>query len=453
MPKPRTKLLPPPREEEKRLPPVTTSQNGTSAPKTKQERQPRPTRRQVARSKPTFPTLRLPRRRRDSRRSVHAEVIVPDETFVVDDFPPAGNGIPATPVLPDEQTPKPRRTKQKRSKKRLSWRVVYKQVRERLRKQPREKKEKKHKPVKQTKRGRAVRWTLILLFFVVLYAAISSRIALNKGAAETHARVNGDSNIEAQLKLLGTSSDFPLQNAQATANRMAYECFTVPNYGADPQNGDMVGSQYKALANAAIPASDKINCGWNGNGRGKVDDIQVVNDHYWVQANRATIILQIKMYQRPGFFFYYVPFVKVNQGEAKISGMPAIFGTASGAQDFMSTCPDPTDTTNTDSLQHTAQLFLRGLAGDSSIDLGYLTYPGSKFGGFGPAVSSPKITQLKYCGSVGKEKRFAALVQFNGPAEGSRYTLPYGFGVVPSPETSGNYQVKEFGPAPGYTGE
>jgi hypothetical protein len=44
------------------------------------------------------------------------------------------------------------------------------------------------------------------------------------------------------------------------------------------------------------------------------------------------------------------------------------------------------------------------------------------------------------------------MVQFKGPVLGSTYTLPYAFSVVANPSTSGKYQVKHFGPAPGYTG-
>jgi hypothetical protein len=99
---------------------------------------------------------------------------------------------------------------------------------------------------------------------------------------------------------------------------------------------------------------------------------------------------------------------------------------------------------------------LNGLAGDKSIDLGYLVYGDhgdTKFGGFGPAVSDPKVTQVKYCGPKGHERLFAALVQFSGPVAGAHYTLPYGFGVIPNTEISGKYQVKDFGPAPGYNGD
>jgi len=226
----------------------------------------------------------------------------------------------------------------------------------------------------------------------------------------------------------------------------------VPNGGVTVENGDTISAQYKALAAAGIPASDSVNCGWNGEGRGKVDDMQIVSDHYWIHDNRTTIILQIKLYQRIGYFYYYVPFTNKGSGVAEFAGMPAIFGTASGAEDFLTNCGDAAESIDVDPLKHTADLFLRALTNDQSIDLGYLTYEGSHFGQFGPTVSSPFISQLKYCGSKGDEELFAAMVQFDGPVAGSKYTLPYAFGVVPNPQTSGKYQVKDFGPAPGYTG-
>jgi hypothetical protein len=172
---------------------------------------------------------------------------------------------------------------------------------------------------------------------------------------------------------------------------------------------------------------------------------------YWEHSDRATVILQLKLYQRPGFIYYYVPFTNDN-GVARFAGMPAIFGTASGALDFLKSCGNTYDSADTDQLQHTAQLFLDGLSGNSSIDLGYLVYGDAKFGGFGPVVSTPKVSQVSYCGHQGQDKLFAALVTFNGPVQGAHYTLPYAFDVVPNPETSGKFQIKKFGPAPGYNG-
>jgi hypothetical protein len=353
----------------------------------------------------------------------------------------------AIPAVPKDATPRSKRS----ARRRVSLRTVLKELIVRPRIPPSGPKKPKRKKT-HTKRGRGIRVLLVvMIFFIGPMGFVLGRAALSKIGTEKHARKTSDARMEGQLKVLGASSDFPLSTAVATARRMAYECFTIPNYGANSADDDLVTFQDKALANAGIAAGDNVNCGWNGKGRGMVADMQVVSDQYWLHADHATVILQLKMYQRPGFFYYYVPFRNRN-GVPKISGMPAIFGTSSGAEDFLATCPDPPDSANDDELRHTAQLFVDGLAGDSSIDLGYLTYAGAKFGGFGPSVSSPKITQLKYCGAKGQERQFAALVQFKGPVQGSHYSLPYGFGVVPNPETSGKYQVKEFGPAPGYAG-
>jgi hypothetical protein len=334
------------------------------------------------------------------------------------------------------------------------WRSGFKKFVSRVRKPPsKTKKPKKQKRRTQTKRGRGIKWLLIILIGVILpIGFIEAFVVKHKVKIETQARQTADTQTENQLKVLGASTEFPLSNAEAKAALMAYDCFTVPSYGADPEKGDLVAFQYKALADDGIRASDSVNCGWDGKGRGKVDLSTVVTDQYWVHGDRATIILELKLYQRPGSFYYFVPF-KNNNGVAEVAGMPSIFGSGSGAMDFLASCPDPSDSANTDQMRHTAQLFVSALAGDSNIDLGYLTYDGAKFGGFGKTVSSPKIMQIKYCGSNGDEKRFAAMVRFNGPVQGSHYSLPYAFGVVPNAETSGRYQVKEFGPVPGYTGD
>jgi hypothetical protein len=274
----------------------------------------------------------------------------------------------------------------------------------------------------------------------------------SKLRTETSVRSQSDARIEGQLKELGTSSIFPLALARAMAVRLAGDCFTVPTALPNPNREDAVTLQDKALSYDRIPAGDSVNCGWDGKGRGLLSDHQAVDIPYWVHDDRATIILQIKLYQRPGSFFYYVPFINDN-GVPKIAGMPAIFGTDSGAEDFMSKCGDPSDSVDTEPMSHTAQLFLNALTGKGNIDIGYLVYKNAKFGGFGPIVSSPKIMEAKYCGSTGNERRFAAMVQFSGPVLGAHYTLPYGFVMVPNPQTSGEYQVKDFGPAPGYVGD
>jgi hypothetical protein len=311
---------------------------------------------------------------------------------------------------------------------------------------------KRKRPRKQTRRGVATKWGLILLFLFLIAGTVRGIRASNALVKERAARTVDEARIEGQLKELGASSVFPLEDAVAKARRLAYECFTVPNAGATAITGDFVGLQNKALADDGIPAGSKINCGWDGKGRGKVDDMQVVKDPYWIHADRATIVLQIKLYQRRGFFYYYVPFTNSN-GVAEYAGMPAIFGTASGAENFMNVCKPPENTLDTKDLQQTAQLFLTALAGEGDFDLGYLTYKDAWFGGFGPTVSSPVVRQVTYCGAVGNERRFAAIVQFKGPVLGSTYTLPYAFSVVANPNTSGKYQVKHFGPAPGYIGD
>jgi hypothetical protein len=313
--------------------------------------------------------------------------------------------------------------------------------------------------VKEPVSTSTIRWIIRVLIFVVLpLAALRAMLMPNLIHQERTDRQGADKQIEAQLKELGTSSAFPLADAVAKARRLAYECFTVPNYGVKSDTDNLVTVQNNALKNAAIPAGAKLNCGWNGKGRGKVDDMQVVSDPYWVHTDRATIILQLKLYQRPGFFYYYVPFVNEN-GAANYAGMPAIFGTASGALDFVGSCNDQSGQP-TEQMSHIAQLFLNALSGDESIDLGYLLYSdpsgdtskNASFGGFGPSVSSPKVSQVLYCGAKGQEKLFEAMVSFKGPVEGSHYTLPYAFGVVSTKETNDRYQIKEFGPAPGYTG-
>jgi hypothetical protein len=448
--------VPPSEEATKQQQTTPEPRTRPSAPRRTPPRQPRPARRRISWPSISFPKLSVPgfkrsrptSRKQSQRAKAYVELPQADEVTM-------GNGALADPpVLPEEITP-PRSKKQRRPK-RKPLRTAIRQFKARLgvltaaekKRKPREKKKRV-----QTRRGRYTRWVLFALLLVVLpLSAVAGRIALQRNAEVDKNSRTRDANIENQIKVLGASSFRWIANAESTAERMAYECFTVPNYGATSGNDNLVDFQNKALANAAIKPSPSVNCGWDGNGRGKVDAMQVVNDSYWIHADHTTVILQIKLYQRPGFFYYFVPF-KNNNGQGEVSGMPSIFGTYSGAEDFMASCPDPNDTANTDELQHTAQAFLKGLTGDSSIDLGYLTYAGAKFGGFGPAVSSPKITQVKYCGTTGQEKRFAVMVQFNGPVQGSKYTLPYAFGVVPNPETNGRYQVKEFGPAPGYSGD
>jgi hypothetical protein len=309
---------------------------------------------------------------------------------------------------------------------------------------------------KRARYGRTARFTqtvLLLLMCVWTLGSVRGCSASHLFHQEQKARKFSDSAIDGQLKQLGASSTFPLADATAKAERLAYECFTVPNYGGDASNVDQVAVQNKALANAGIPAGAKVNCGWNGQGRGKVDSMQVVNDPYWIHNDHATIVLQVKLYQRPGFFYYYVPF-KNRNGVPQFAGMPAIFGTASGALDFLHSCSGLQEVNNADQLRHTAQLFLDSLSGNTDIDLGYLVYGtngATKFGGFGPTVSAPRVSQVLYCGTRGQEKLFEAMVRFNGPVDGSRYSLPYGFGVVPNPETSGRFQIKDFGPAPNYS--
>jgi hypothetical protein len=349
------------------------------------------------------------------------------------------NQAPAQEVVVTPTTAKPQR---------FSWLRL-------LVKKPKLKKEKKRRRPRQTISGSLVKVTLFVLIFAI-YPFIMQRgvRALSKVKNETQARIVADNRTEGQLKVLGTSSNFPIADAEAKAYTLAYDCFTVPNVGNGKSNDDSLTLQTKALTNDATPASDSINCGWNGKGRGKVDGLQVVSVPYWIHDDYATIIYKVKLYQRPGSFYYYVPF-KNNNGVAQYAGMPAIFGTASGALDFMRSCPNPANSVDTGPLQHTAQLFLDALAGDSSVDLGYLVYGDhgdTKFGGFGPVVSTPTVTQVKYCGTKGNERQFAAMVQFSGPVAGALYTLPYAFGVVPNPETSGKYQVKDFGPIPGYHG-
>jgi hypothetical protein len=312
---------------------------------------------------------------------------------------------------------------------------------------------KKPKPVKAPMSARGLQLLVGFLVFVVLpVGTIRGFITNSKVGTEAHLRQQSDTRTEGQLKTLGTSSDFPLAKAIVVADALAYECFTVPTALPNPNNNDPVTMQDKALANDGITTGDRVNCGWDGQGRGMLADHQVFADPYWVRNDRTTVILQLKLYQQPGLFYYYVPFKNVH-GVPEIAGMPAIFGTASGAEDFMTKCPEPSDSVNTAPLRHTAQLFLDALAGAKNIDLGYLVYRNAKFGGFGPSVSSPKIMEAKYCGSKDNERRFAAMVQFNGPVKGAHYTLPYGFVLVPNPQTNGEYQVKDFGPAPGYTGE
>jgi uncharacterized membrane protein len=298
---------------------------------------------------------------------------------------------------------------------------------------------------RQTRRGAAIKWAFVILFLFLIVASVRGIRASNALVKERSSRAVEDTRIEGQLKQLGASSVFPLEDAVAKAERLAYECFTVPNTGASASTNDLVALQNKALAEDGIPAGNSVNCGWNGKGRGKVDAMQVVKDPYWIQNDRATIILQIKLYQRPGFFYYYTPFTNSN-GVAKYAGMPAIFGTASGAENFLTECKE-SGSIDTDKLRRTAQLFLSALAGEGNLDLGYIINKDAKFGSFSPTVSSPKATQVAYCGAVGDERRFVAMVQFQGPVQGATYTLPYAFSVVSNPETSGRYQVKQFGVA------
>jgi hypothetical protein len=445
---PSGRSIPQPEDRVEEKPPV---QNGRHrvAPKPREESPtPKFARKRKPRRKFTWPKVSIKKRRastpsENSHTNGHVEISSPDATVTDADLPQTGNGVINFPAKPETD-------KLKRKKKRALPRKWI-----RPRKPPGEKKEteKKLKPAAQIKRGRRVKWLLLFLICLVFpLGTVWARVALHKVGTEAQARQAADLKINDQLKVVGATSEFPLANAEATANRMAYECFTVPSYGANPEKGDMVAFQYKALADDGIRASDSVNCGWDGKGRGKIDSVTVVTDQYWVHADRATVILQLKLYQRPGSFYYFVPF-RNNNGIAEVAGMPAIFGTSSGAHGLLATCPDPSDSANTDEMRHTASCSWMALAGDATSILSYLTYMGAKFGGFGPAVSSPKITQLKYCGRNGDEKRFAAMVRFNGPVQGSHYSLPYAFGVVPNAETSGRYQVKEFGPVPGYTGD
>jgi hypothetical protein len=443
MPRPRADIEPelPEVPAMERIRPKPTNGNGRHVPQGPDNIRPK-AKRQFA-----WPKLNLLRRKpkpptdEGSHANGHVEISSTDATVTDAVLPQTGNGVINFPAMPETEKPK-------RKKRALPRKWI------RPRRPPGEKKkEKQLKPAAQIKRGRRVKWLLLFLICLVFpLGTVMARVALHKVGVESQARQAADHQINDQLKVVGATSDFPLSNAEATAVRMASDCFGVPSYGADPEKNDMVSFQNKALANDAIPASDNINCGWDGKGRGLVSSAFVVKDQYWVHADRATVVLQLKLYQRPGSIYYYVPF-KNNNGIAQVAGMPAIFGTSSGAQDFLPTCEEPVDSVNTDEMRHTSQLFMDGLAGNATIDLEYLTYVGAKFRGFGPAVSSPKITQLKYCGTKGNEKYFAALVRFNGPVAGSHYTLPYGFGVVPNPETSGKYQVKNFGPTPGYTGD
>jgi hypothetical protein len=300
-------------------------------------------------------------------------------------------------------------------------------------------------------------WTVkaVLLFALVILlprAVISSFRQSSVIQQETQDRKSGDTHLQTQITDLGGASFPAMADAVAKAQRLAYDCFTVPSPGTSSQNDDKVGAQNKALAYDGIPAGEKLNCGWDGKGRGKLDETQVVPLRYWEHADRATVILQIKLYQRLGSFYYYVPFTN-DHGVARFAGMPAIFGTGSGAMDFLTSCDTPLDSASTDQLEQTAQLFLNNLAGDNNVPLGYLVYGDANFGGFGRSVSSPKISQVMYCGSHGKDKLFAAMVTFNGPVQGAHYTLPYAFDVVPNSETRGKFQIKKFGPAPGYTGD
>jgi hypothetical protein len=356
---------------------------------------------------------------------------------------PNGHGAASIPDLPGIGKPERRTRKLKRASPR-KWL-------DRLRRPQSD--TKKQKQVKKPISTRALHVIAAFLLFVVPPVALIRAVTVNsKVKVESNTRHASDARIEGQLKQLGASSVFPLAQAIAMADSLAYECFTVPTALPNPSNEDAASLQDKALSYDGIPAGDKVNCGWDGKGRGKLDDHQVVSDPYWVHADHATVVMQLKLYQRPGKIYFYVPFTN-NNGIPKIAGMPAIFGWGSGAEDFMSTCGDPSDSVDIEPLRHTAQLFLNALAGEKNIDLGYLVYKDAKFGGFGPSVTSPKVTEAKYCGSKDNERRFAALVQFNGPVAGAHYTLPYGFVMVPNPQTSGKYQVKDFGPAPGYTGE
>jgi hypothetical protein len=355
-------------------------------------------------------------------------------------IPPTGNGTAATPEVPKTSVPKRRSIRKKRASPRKFIQLLRKPSAP-----------KKPKRVRYTRSARAVKYALAGLILFLGFGAVRGISAGPLVKEEATVRKAADTRTDAQLKNLGASSTFPLSDAIATAQRMAYECFTVPNFGVRSTDNDLVGVQNRALRDAGIAAGDNVICGWNGKGRGQVVNTQVVSDPYWVQSNRATIVLQLKLYQRPGFLYYYVPFVNSN-GVAKVAGMPAIFGVHSGALSFLSGCNTPDDTVDTEKLSETAQLFVNALAGDTSIPLGYIVYENAKFGGFGPMVSSPKISQVMYCGSHGEERLFAALVTFKGPIKGSHYSLPYAFGVVPNSQTNGKYQVKEFGPAPSYTG-
>jgi hypothetical protein len=327
---------------------------------------------------------------------------------------------------------------------------AFKRFGTRLRKKP--EKAEKPKKVRRVWPSTAVKAVLLIALVILLpRAVISSFRQSSVIQQETQDRKASDTHLQTQITDLGGTSFPAMADAVAKAQRLAYDCFTVPSTGTSSQNDDTVGAQNKALAYDGIPAGDKLNCGWDGKGRGKLDETQVVPIRYWEHSNRATVILQIKLYQRLGSFYYYVPFTN-DHGVARFAGMPAIFGTGSGAMDFLSSCDDPVDSASTNQMQQTAQLFLNDLAGDNNVPLGYLVYGNANFGGFGRTVSSPKISQVMYCGSQGQEKLFAALVTFNGPVQGAHYTLPYAFEVVPNPETNGKYQIKKFGPAPGYTG-
>jgi hypothetical protein len=365
--------------------------------------------------------------------------------------PPAGTDAPSIPAPPENGKPK----KEGRPKHK-PLRIGFKPFIGRRRKPPSgatKEKKLKQKKAKMPKRAKALNALAFFLAFIVPVLALGRAITTNtKLETETSERRQSDAQTEAQLKQLGTSSNFPLAKARAIAASLANDCFTVPAPLPNPNREDPVSLQDKALSYDGISAGNSVNCGWDGKGRGLLQDHQTVDIPYWVHNDRATIILQLKLYQVPGSLYYYVPFVN-NNGVPKISGMPAIFGTDSGAEDFMNKCGDPSDSVEIEPMRHTGQLFLDALSGKKNIDLGYLVYKNAKFGGFGPTVSSPKITEAKYCGSNDNERRFAAMVQFNGPVAGAHYTLPYGFVMVTNPQTSGEYQVKNFGPAPGYVGE
>lgn len=304
---------------------------------------------------------------------------------------------------------------------------------------------------RQNNKVRYTQWTLIVLLAMIPFSVFLGIRALASSNQQKKAIAANQARVEAQFKELGASSQFPIADAEAKARRLAYECFTVPVAGSNLANADKVDAQNVALTEDGVPAGSQVNCGWDGNGRGKVDDMQVVSDPYWIHATSATVILQLKLYQRPGFIYYYVPFVS-SGNVAQFAGMPTIFGTASGAEDFLRSCSGVNDSLDIAPMRRTAQLFLGALAGDNTINLDYLTYGSSSFGGFGPTVTAPTITQAQYCGANGNERLFEALVQFTGPIEGGHYTLPYAFGLVPNPQTKGQYQVKDFGPAPSYSG-